>query len=178
MPPSPDDHLRALWQKIEAFFARAITVHGAAITCHAGCDACCHRRFSVTRLEADVIRAHLRAMPAGARAAIARHASANDPARCPALDDGGRCAVYGARPLICRTHGLPLRFADDGRRHLAVVDACPKNFVGEDLASIDPSTVLDQRTLSTILGALDAAHADALGVARGERVEVAALLTG
>ena len=37
---------------------------------------------------------------------------------------------------------------------------------------LDPATVLDQTTLSTILAALDAAHADDAGAARGRRVEL------
>jgi uncharacterized protein len=74
---------------------------------------------------------------------------------------------------------LPIRFAPaKGARALPVLDACPKNFEGEPLASLDPSTVLDQQTLSTVLAALDAAHADALGRPRGERIDIAALLAG
>jgi Fe-S-cluster containining protein len=36
------------------------------------------------------------------------------------------CAIYAARPLICRTQGLPLLFeAEDGAQE---VDFCPLNF--------------------------------------------------
>ena len=38
---------------------------------------------------------------------------------------------------------------------LPVIDVCPKNFSGQDLAAIDPPCVLDQRTLSILLGAID-----------------------
>ncbi len=30
--------------------------------------------------------------------------------RCAFLDRDGACTVYGARPIICRTHGLPLSY--------------------------------------------------------------------
>lgn len=170
-----EERLAELWQKVDAFFERARAAHGAAITCRAGCDARCHRRFSVTGVEADALRRHLDALGGAAREALRARAVAGDPARCAALDDDGRCGVYEARPLICRTHGLALRFRDD-RRHLPLLDACPKNYADVNLASLDPTTVLDQTTLSTVVAALDALHADAVGRPRGERVEVDAIL--
>jgi len=170
-----DEKLAELWQKIDAFTARARAAHGAAITCRAGCDACCHRRFSVTGVEADALRRHLDALGEPAREALRARATAGDPTRCAALDDDGRCGVYEARPLICRTHGLALRFRDD-RRRLPTLDACPKNYADTDLASLDPATVLDQTTLSTVVAALDALHADAVGRPRGARIELDALL--
>jgi Fe-S-cluster containining protein len=161
-----------LCAKVDAFFAKA---HAASpgeggITCHAGCSECCRRRFSVTRLEAEAIEELLAALPDDRRAALAERALRGDPGVCPALDADGRCAVYAARPLICRSHGLPIRFQP------GLLDACPKNFAGRDLASLPADLILDQTTLSTILGALDAAHAAETGRPRGERVEIAALL--
>lgn len=167
--------LTELWGKVDAFFAQAHAAHGAMITCHAGCDTCCHRRFSITGVEADALQRHLDALGAAEREALRARARSGDPSRCAALGDDGRCGVYAARPIICRTHGLALRFRDD-RRHLPMLDACPKNYTDVDLASLDPATVLDQTTLSTVVAALDALHADALGRPRGARVELDALL--
>lgn len=167
--------LTHLWAKVDAFFARAHAAHGPMITCRAGCDACCHRRFSVTGVEADALRRHLDALDATEREALRARARWGDPARCAALGDDGRCGVYAARPILCRTHGLALRFRDD-RRHLPMLDACPKNYAAVDLASLDPATVLDQTTLSTVVAALDAVHADARRRPRGARVELATLL--
>ncbi|MFT3766014.1 MAG: YkgJ family cysteine cluster protein [Minicystis sp.] len=177
--------LAELFAKVDAFFAK---VHARfpdedGVTCHAGCDDCCRRRFSVTAIEAEVIAEALAALPEARREALADRARGGDPGVCPALDEGGRCAVYEARPLICRTHGLPIRFAAPpaGKRALPVqseptIDACPKNFAGRDLAVLPADAVLDQTTLSTILGALDAARAAELGAPRGERVDIAAIL--
>ena len=176
-PPTPRQRLDELFAKVDAFFARAAAHHGEKITCRAGCDECCRRRFSVTSLEAAAIAEAVAALPPERRAELAARARGGDPGVCPALDPDGRCAVYSARPLICRTHGLPIRFpAPPGSRALPVIDACPKNFGGEELGAVEASTVLDQGTLSTILGALDAAYADAEGRARGERVTIADLL--
>jgi hypothetical protein len=176
-PPSPRERLESLFARVDAFFRRAAEVHGESITCHAGCDDCCRRRFSVTALEAEALREALALLSAEERRTLAERALHGDPSVCPALGPDGRCALYAARPLICRTHGLPIRYpAPPGARALPVVDACPRNFQGKDLAGIEPSTVLDQNTLSTVLGALDAAFADERGMPRGERVEIAALL--
>lgn len=176
--PTPRERLAELFAKVDAFFARAAARNGPRIACRAGCDDCCRRRFSVTSIEASAIAEALEGLSPGRRAELAARARGGDPGACPALDPDGRCAVYAARPLICRTHGLAIRFPPPaGSKALPVLDACPKNFVGEDLAAVEASTVLDQGTLSTILAALDAAHADAEGRPRGERVAIEDLLS-
>lgn len=172
----PRERLRQLFAKVDAFFANVSARHGGRMACRAGCSDCCRRRFSVTSIEADAIRAALAALPEDERAALAARALTGDPGVCPALDGEGRCAIYAARPLICRTHGLPIRFAPASARALPVIDACPKNFVGEDLHAIETTSILDQTTVSTVLAALDMAHADEAGRPRGERVEIAAVL--
>jgi len=175
-PPAARARLDALFAKIAAFFGAAEAREGASITCHAGCSDCC-RRFTVTGIEAEVIREGLATLPAARRAELASRAA--DPATdvCPALDPDGRCAIYAHRPVICRTHGLPIRFTEQrAGRSLPMIDACPKNFVGRDLADVSPASVMDQTTLSTILGALDAANAAETGRSRGERAAITDLL--
>jgi hypothetical protein len=169
--------LADLFSKVDAFFERAARAFPApdGITCHAGCDACCIRKLSVTELEAEAIAAHVAAMPERERDALGRAARVERPEACAALVDG-RCAIYAARPVVCRSHGVPIRFPPSRGRSLPVVDACPLNFRGHDLAALPASFVLDQTTLSTLLGALDAARADATGAARGRRVDLAELL--
>jgi hypothetical protein len=166
----PSERLAELYAKVEAFHERVRARHKTGgITCSPGCDGCCQEGLTVTALEASVIRAFL--------AARGRLPTAPRPGGCALLDAEGRCTIYPVRPLICRAHGLPLRFSSaTGGRALPVIDACPKNFVGHDLRSLDPGDVLDQATLSTIVGALDAAHADMTASPRGERVALAALL--
>jgi hypothetical protein len=177
--PTARERLAELYDKVDAFFARAAARFPGpdGITCHAGCDDCCRRRFSVTAIEAEVIADGLAALPAEARAALAARATGGDRGACPALEAGGRCAIYAFRPVVCRTHGLPIRFAPaPGTRALPIVDACPKNFEGRDLASLPAGDVLDQTTLSTVLGALDTARASEAGRPRGDRVAMADLL--
>lgn len=175
----------ALCAKVDDFATRVQASHADEMSCRAGCDACCRTRLTVTFLEAEAIRRALAALAAGApqeRARIAALAArAVDPAgpRCAALDDDGRCVIYAARPLVCRSHGVPIRVrphAPSQQRQLPVVQACALNFVARGPAAVAPGDVLDQETLSTVLFALDAALARLRGTAAGARVELAELL--
>ena len=82
--------------------------------CRAGCDACCRSLGalpSLTEPEADLLWTAIEALSAEARAQIDRRVEAlgkqaSRPIVCPLLDDAsGRCRVYEARPLACRTYG-------------------------------------------------------------------------
>lgn len=172
-----DARLAELAARVDAFFAR---VHGAQaneMRCEDGCAACCAAELTVTGVEAAAISAHVSGLPAAERAALAARAQGPvDPARprCAALDDADRCGIYAARPLVCRSHGLPIRSRDG--RGLPVVDACSLNFTTQGPAAVPAADVLDQTTLSTVLLAVDAAHAAATGRVAGERTPLRALL--
>jgi Fe-S-cluster containining protein len=103
--------------------------------------------------------------------------------RCAALDPAGRCKIYEARPLVCRSHGVPIRMRQGG---LPVVQACHRNFTR---TSPDPDCVLDQATLSATLLLVDADDERATGAttsakgppggaprAPGRRIDLAGLL--
>jgi hypothetical protein len=187
-------NLTRLTAKVDAFFERVHARYAGEIACRPGCDDCCRRRLSVTGVEAAAIATGLAGQDERARAEVGRRARESSDRVCAALGPDGRCGIYAFRPLVCRSHGLPLRFAHDregapvssgapvsngapGRRSLPVLDACAKNFTERELASIDADCVLDQATLSTLLAAVDAAHAAETGRARGERFDLAELLT-
>jgi hypothetical protein len=169
---------RELVAKVDAFFARVAGRHGQAMQCRAGCAACCLPGLSVTDVEADAIREGLGAMPEVERARIRARAlqkkDHGEGAACPALDEEGRCSIYAVRPLVCRSHGLPIRLP--GPRGLPMIDACPKNFTEGGPGALEADCVLDQTTLSTLLLAVDRAHAAEVGRAAGERVDLAGLL--
>lgn len=129
--------------KIEGEFA-------GHLACRAGCDGCC-RHISVFRVEALALAAALNDLPAEEAGRIrerARRSSADTP--CPLLE-GGICLLYEARPIICRTHGLPLLTIREGKR---AVDFCPMNFQGLD--SLPGSAVIDLDRLNTVLAAINA----------------------
>lgn len=151
--------------KVEAFFARVEARHGGDMQCHTGCSDCCHVRLTVTSVEAGAIRAELATWPAARRAALAVQAAAAAPDRCGALDAAGRCAIYEVRPVVCRSHGAPIRLRQGS---LPVVQSCFKNFTH---VTPDPDCVIDQETLSALVLAVDRMEGG-----DGARVDLASLL--
>lgn len=156
--------LSELTAKIDGFFARVEARHGDAMQCASGCSDCCHVRLTITLVEATAIRAAVAAMPVQRRPALAEVAH---PERCAALDGAGRCKIYEARPVVCRSHGVPIRMQ---RQSLPVIESCHRNFT-EVSAPVAADCVLDQTTLSALVLAVDR---DAGG--DGSRVDLAALL--
>lgn len=173
-------HLGELYKKVDAVFARARARHRPRMACDSGCNDCCNRQFSVTALEALVMREALAALPPAVRSEMAEYA-ARDPegaSGCPARNGKGGCAIYTARPLSCRTRGMPVRLGPvPGVRSLPMVEACERNFIGQNLAEIDAASVIDQRTLSAVLETIDATYAEETGKPRGERFETSTLLS-
>lgn len=121
--------------RVDAHFDQALARSPAAFQCAAGCDACCHVRIGVFAVEAAPLRDALARLATTDPALRSRvRAQADDPDHqhhCALLVDG-RCAVYAERPLICRSHGLPIAVADptdvSGKLRL---DHCPLNFQAE-----------------------------------------------
>ncbi|MFN7955340.1 MAG: YkgJ family cysteine cluster protein [bacterium] len=168
------DRYRELTAKVDAFFARVQARHADDMLCGSGCHDCCHVQLSVTSVEAATIRARAATLPQATRDRLAARAAREDPERCAALEDDGRCAIYDARPLVCRSHGVPIRQREPGGA--ATVSTCFRNFTERGAAAADPDCVLDQTTLSTLLLAIDAAHAGETGGAPGARIALAAIL--
>jgi len=159
--------LDELHAKVDAFFARVEARHGDDMQCRTGCSDCCHVRLTVTGAEAAGIRALVTAWPTERRRALAE---AGSPAACAALDAAGRCRIYAARPIVCRSHGVPIRMSRASRASgaLPVIEACSRNFTRTEPA---PDCILDQETLSMLTLVLDReAGGD------GARVDLAALL--
>lgn len=149
--------LAELTAKIDGFFARVEARHGDDMQCQTGCSDCCHVRLSITAVEAEAIRAEL---------ATRRVTLNGDPDRCAALDARGRCQIYDARPVVCRSHGVPIRLREAS---LPVVRNCFRNFTHTEPAA---DCVLDQETLSTLVLAVDRAAGH-----DGSRIDLATLLS-
>ncbi len=118
--------------------------HGARVhethelACQPGCTACCRQDLAVTVVEADAVfawvREHGAAPQSASRTEVDDHSRFEELAygeACAFLGEAGLCTVYEVRPIICRTHGLPLQIE-------AEVSVCPLSL------PLDPSpTVLD-----------------------------------
>ena len=145
--------------------------------CQKGCSDCCRCRLSITRVEQANLRRGLARLPESVRRELAERATAETQEMCPALDANGACQVYESRPLICRSHGVPLRH----RYPVPLVqptriDVCEKNFTEVSTNSLPPEDVMDQTSLMAELAALDVEFCDEHGLAQGERIPLARIL--
>lgn len=68
---------------------------------------------------------------------------------CPLLEHGA-CVIYGSRPVICRTHGLPILVFQNGRHE---ADFCPRNF--RNISSLPSQAMIDIEKLNQILFAVN-----------------------
>jgi Fe-S-cluster containining protein len=155
-----------LTAKVDAFFTRVANRHGDDMQCGSGCSDCCHVRLTITAVEAGALREEIATWPGEQRAALAANVHAAAPDRCAALDPGGRCLVYAARPIVCRSHGAPVRMRKDS---LPVIESCFRNFTHTEPAA---DCVIDQETLSALVLAVNRDDG-----ADGARVDLAELLT-
>lgn len=157
--------LGELTAKVDSFFTRVQARHGDDMQCATGCSDCCHVRLTITGVEAAAIREHVATWPPERRRALADHGPVD---HCAALAADGRCKIYEARPIVCRSHGAPIRLR---KGSLPVVESCFRNFTR---VQPDADCILDQETLSALTLAVDV---DAAGGDRnGERVDLAALV--
>jgi Fe-S-cluster containining protein len=126
------DEYARLVTDIDSLAAKLTERYRSHLVCHADCSGCCGHDLSVFEVEADTVRTAVQALPAELRQQLARqardvqeHKAKGEPFVCPLLVDN-RCLIYEARPIICRTQGLPLLYrAEDGNPE---VDYCPLNF--------------------------------------------------
>lgn len=96
-----------------------------APACRRGCAGCCQDGVTVFEIEAARLLADAPELFHG------------DPAStgCALLGPGGECRAYAARPYVCRTQGLPLRWAEGGVEHR---DRCPLNDAAGELLALPP----------------------------------------
>ena len=137
--------------RVDALSRGIRDVLASRITCSAGCSSCC-TAITLFPVEAAALNAALEALPDARQAAIRRHVAAQAGGeRCPLLEDH-RCLLYAARPIICRTHGFPIIYAEGSERK---VDCCPLN-LGEAEQPLSGSTIIDLDRLNTLLVAVNA----------------------
>lgn len=134
---------RAVLAKVDAKFQSIQAQFGGQMACARGCHGCCLPGLTVGRLERDFLRALVQATP-GLRDTLEalRQARPHGGERCELLTAEGACAVYAARPIVCRSHGAPLRLPE------GTLDACPLNFRAQPLA--DLGDCIDVQTLDTL----------------------------
>lgn len=169
-PANLQNH-RNLLARVDALCRRIALEYGDCLACGEGCDDCC-RHISIFPVEAAALAMALLDLPAEEVARIRGLASIASSDACPLLENG-RCLLYAARPIICRTHGFPM-FSS---RREGVIDFCPKNFNG--VTSFPAAYLLDLDLLNTTLAAINAVFTASAGYSqRGgqERLTIAEAL--
>jgi len=104
-----------------------------AVRCGKGCVDCCHAVFDLSLVEAVNLRRRILALPHDTLALISEAAEqamgdwsrlaaeGGDLSiariRCPLLNsNSGQCLCYEARPVNCRTYGIPIEI--EGKAHV------------------------------------------------------------
>lgn len=93
------------------------------VCCGKGCSDCCNAVFDLSYIEAANLLFHFKKLPPDVRDEILTECyraeeqwqkiftSKTDPStariRCPLLNNQGLCHCYTARPINCRTYGVP-----------------------------------------------------------------------
>jgi uncharacterized protein len=128
-----------LRKQLDAEITRLSRLHGPLLNCREGCSTCC-TELTLLPLELDVIRRCCTRLDKIQQKILNQQAGAGPD--CPFLHRQ-RCLIYPDRPIICRTHGLPLAYVDPDRE-VVEVSACPINFPAEyefateELLFLDP----------------------------------------
>jgi len=182
-PPPPEYAL--LTAKVDAFAAAVQSRCSAEMSCRAGCGGCCLVELSVSNVEAAAMMDYLRSLHPEEQRRVAmqvlRPQFGSQP-RCVLLDDDDSCRLYAARPLVCRSQGLPLRYphelipAEAVRVRLTngVVTVCPLNFTTQTPAATD---VLDAERIDQILAVLNHRHSQQHGLDPARRWSLAEIVT-
>jgi uncharacterized protein len=153
----------------DALAARLSARYAAHLACRAGCSGCCQHHLSVFAVEAAHIATALTAMPEDLRLRLVKQAqqvneqeTRGEAVACPLLVDE-RCSIYAARPLICRTQGLPLLF--EMAEGESEVDFCPLNFTTESaLAELNEAQLVPLDDLNLRLALVNLQYCRAQGI--------------
>ncbi|HPQ71117.1 MAG TPA: YkgJ family cysteine cluster protein [bacterium] len=123
------EKLRALHERVDRQAATIVARLGARLRCGPGCSDCCQDELTVFDIEAMRICEEFPQVVTKGEPAPA--------GRCAFLDEAGQCRVYNARPYVCRTQGLPLRWLEENEMGwVEFRDICPLNDQGDPLETL------------------------------------------
>jgi len=139
--------------------------HAANLKCRAGCYSCCVN-LSVFKVEFDYITKQIK--KAGLKLSFDTNLS------CGFLKNG-LCSIYLFRPMICRTHGMPVIYLDNNKKWQ--VDFCPENFTVAGSHLFNRDNTLNLELFNLKLYQINQNYCLANGYNPEERIELHQLIT-
>lgn len=127
------------------------------ITCHAGCSGCC-QAISLFPVEAYALQIGLENISQTEKLLLEQLPLDKTSESCPLIHNN-RCLIYNHRPIICRTHGFPILYRDDGKQH---IDICPNNRLHD--ITLSGSDVIDIDRLNTLLVSVNRVFCVEIGI--------------
>jgi len=126
-----------LQENASAFFEKVINNNNSEMKCGKGCTACCYTSLTVFPVEAARITEYFETLPDlqkenfKQKLNLPKESGTNLLGKqvkpCSFLHEG-ECLIYPVRPIICRTHGIPLKRLQQDK---ILIDLCPLNFQEE-----------------------------------------------
>ncbi|WP_299580588.1 YkgJ family cysteine cluster protein [uncultured Sunxiuqinia sp.] len=108
-----------LRNQVDQLSEQLSSLHKSHMACKKGCDLCC-MDYDVFPIEFEAMKEALQNKQVDVQKSV--------DGSCIFLKDH-TCQIYEHRPIICRTHGLPLLFMNDDQWELS---ACELNFTEFD----------------------------------------------
>lgn len=116
-----------LQENASNFFDKIHQKHAASMECKKGCSKCCKTDISIFEIESQRISDWFLSLEIDEQKRLKdMWQTPHQEGYCTFLYSD-QCTIYEARPLICRTQGLPLYVASEN-----VLDYCPLNFKNGD----------------------------------------------
>lgn len=163
------DYTRLL-AKVDTFCARLKMVHAPQLLCRRGCCDCCKQDLHLLPLEFHFIGQGLTDRFGKAFNHQRRRPDIHQNS-CLLLGNGD-CQLYEHRPIICRSHGLPLLITQEDQTWR---DCCPKNFPTQPLNEFPESGLLHLERLNTILIMLNKRFCSRTGLDPAKRKSISSL---
>ena len=124
-----------LRNQVDQISAHLEKIHRPHLACKMGCDLCC-MDYSIFPLEFYSIADQLSKQDLKLDLPVVK-----DKESCVFLKDH-KCTIYAERPIICRTHGLPLLYVNEEEEW--ELSACELNFTEFDTEEFNTENTFPQ----------------------------------
>ncbi|MDH4202725.1 MAG: YkgJ family cysteine cluster protein [Phycisphaerae bacterium] len=162
-----------LREEVDSQVAVLEKLHKDWMACRKGCCSCC-LNLSVWPVEFYAILEQM-------KAAKWPKPQFNEGKECGFLDREDGCQIYPFRPIICRTHGLPLAYwQDDSHPPGYGIIFCDQNFDAAGDIGFDANNTLNMDQVNEKLARINIVFLEEnpdLNLAPADRIELRELLT-